>query len=153
MGIRQISIISLLAMLALNGCATVDAPDGASAPDLGPIAGQPVSAHGYLVVACVNQAIQNQSFDMIEEADGENHMVRFQCDGGPATMLFNALAARSAAIGSQWSAGTVLYRSTERIEHDLYGSDLCWRDIAASDSRAAIHGCQFNLNLGAFIAP
>lgn len=139
--------MAMIAALALGGCATMGGGGGseaASAPDFTPVPGQAVSGNGYLVIACVNQAIERQSFDMVGEQDGDNRMIRFTCDGGPALMLFNALAERSAAIGSEWTEGAVVQRSTERVERDLYGSDICTRDSEA-------YRCQFNLNLGGFI--
>ena len=143
---RVSRMAAVAATLALDGCATTGGGDGGSAagPNFTPVPGQAVSGHGYLVIACVNQAIQNQTFDMVGETDGDNRMIRFTCDGGPAVMLFNALAERSAAIGSEWTEGTAVHRSTERVERDLYGSDICTRDGDA-------HHCRFNLNLGGFI--
>lgn len=128
----------------LSGCASQGGAEvPAAGPDLTPIAGQAVTPTGHLVLTCVRQAMDAFTFDMVGD-DGDSRLIRFTCRGGEAEALFNALAERSAAIGSEWQTGTVTYRSTERIERNLYGSDMCWRD---ADSYA----CQFNLNLGGFI--
>jgi hypothetical protein len=135
----------------LMGCATAgprEAPP--TTPDLTPISGQALSATGLQVLACVRQAWTAGTFDMVGD-DGESRLVRFTCQGAEANVLFDALAQRSAAINSEWTQGSATYRSTERIEHSLYGVDLCRRQASPDQTGSADYQCQFNLNLGGFI--
>jgi len=130
-------------VLALAACGGSPPPQPV-APDYSPVPGQAVTTGGQMVVGCVRQAIQADRYDMIGD-DGESRLIRFTCEGAEAQRLFDALAVRSAEIGSEWVDAGVTFRSTERIQQNLYGADMCSRDGAG-------YRCTFNLNLGGFIA-
>jgi hypothetical protein len=137
-------LIALAMSLTTAACAGHGGGGEASGPpDLTPIPGRPLTQTARLVLDCVDQAQTSAGVDMIAD-DGEGRMIRFTCTGATAEALFGALAPRSAAIGSEWVEDGVVHRSTERMQEDLYGLDVCRRDGAA-------HVCVFNLNLGAFI--
>ncbi len=151
--IRNLSFLAsvCLGTALLVGCATTNRPTArAEEPDLSPIVGQAVTPAGHLVLACVRQALATNTYDMVGD-DGDSRLIRFTCGGGEAEALFNALADRSANIGSEWQAGAVTYRSTERAARNLYGVDLCWRDAITYGDERATYACHFNLNLGGFI--
>ncbi len=138
------AIAGLATLGLLSACASPGSGETLGPPDLSPIPAHPLTANGYLVIACVNQAIQNQAFEMLAEEDGDNRLIRFICDGGPALMTFNALGDRSAEIGSEWTEGDAIIRSTERVERNLYGVDFCRK-------QAETYRCEFSLNVGGFI--
>lgn len=129
------------AMLA-SACATSD--DRPAAPDYAPIPALPMTDNGRLILACLQQAMDTGALGRISD-DENSGLIRFTCVGAPATALFEALGPRSAEIGSEFAVDSVIHRSSERIQENLYGADLC--RVRTSGG----HECEINLNLGGFL--
>ena len=118
------------------------APDYTRFPDLA------MTDNGRLVVACVEQALDAGHYHRI--SDGEDSgLIRFVCSDDAAEALFVALGPRSAEIGSEFEVDGVLHRSSERVQTNLYGVDLCRRMNVGITSPN--YRCEINLNLGGFI--
>ena len=134
--------LALLCAVAVTACATTgDEVD--AAPDYSPIEALPVTDNGRLVIACLEQSLAANRYHRISD-DENSGLIRFLCEGGPATAQFEALGPRSARIGSEFRIDGVVHRSSERIQDNLYGLDLC-------RAAAGGHECEINLNLGGFI--
>ena len=136
-----------LLSIALAGAAAACATGGDPAegpPDLTPVAGSPASARAKLYADCVGQAAQAGTYDRNSDADTE--LIRFTCSGEPARAFFEGLAARSAAVGSEWTAQGRTWRSTNRVRRDLFGVDYC------SAGASGDHQCVVVLNAGEFLA-
>ncbi len=112
-------------------------------PDLSKVAGTPASSHGKLYADCLAQAASAGALDQTSNKD--THLLRFNCGGAPAKALYDALATWSAAQHSEWSADGRTWRSTEKIVHDLFGTDYCSTDGAAD------YQCELTVNVGAFL--
>lgn len=145
---RLITALGVCAVL--SACATTDGAETGSTPDYSPVSGRALSANAGLVLACLDEARAAGRTDMIGD-DGDSRLIRFACEGVPAQALFDAMAERSAAIESEWRNGAVVFRSTEKIQRDLYGADVCSRDSVSYGAEGATYRCQINLNVGGFI--
>ena len=136
------ALVALGATLIGAGCATTR-PAQPAGPDYSPVAGQPVTVNGELYVECLHAAILAKTYDVT--ADRAAKLLRFRCAGMPAQRLYDALGARSASQHSEWIFGGRTWRSTQRIERDLVGSDIC-STVNGSDFR-----CDIVLNVGEFL--
>ena len=135
-------LLSLAAAASAAACATGD-PEREAPPDLAPVAGSPATPRAKLYADCVGQAAQAGTYDRSRDPDTE--LIRFTCSGEPARLFFDALAARSATIGSEWTAQGRTWRSTNRVRRNLFGVDYCWREAEGG------HGCVVVLNAGDFL--
>lgn len=133
-------------VLAAGLAACAHAPEPATAPpDYAPIVGDSAPPNARLYADCIGQAVASGTYDRVHDPDTE--LIRFTCTGAPARAFYDGLAARSAAVGSEFSSGGLTYRSTERINRNLFGLDFCATD-AADHAR-----CEINLNAGTFLQP
>ncbi len=135
-------VLPLLAVMSLGACASTSEPDGA-APNYSAVATLPPSSRARLYADCIAAAVAAGTY-----AHAQNHdtdMVVFTCDGRPARAFFEGLAARSAAVGSAFTHDGRTWRSTNRVERNLFGVDVCSTDGAA-DFR-----CSISLNAGPFL--
>jgi len=129
------------AMLA-SACATSDGED--TAPDYAPIQTLPMTDNGRLILACLKQSMDTGALGRISDSES-SALIRFTCVGAPATALFEALGPRSAEMDSEFTIDGVVHRSSEQIQENLYGADVC--RVRASGG----HECEINLNLGGFL--
>lgn len=128
---------------ALTACAGVpDAPIGP--PDYALIPVEP-SPRAALYADCIAQATANRSYGRAHDRDTE--LVVFTCTGAPARAFYEGLAARSAEVGSEWTFDGRTWRSTNRVQRDLFGADWCSTDPQTG------HRCVISLNAGAFLRP
>lgn len=97
-----------------------------------------------LYADCVGQATRQNTYGRSHDASTE--MVRFNCDGAPARAFYEALDAWSLEQDTRWEHNGWRYRSTNRVQRDLFGVDWC-----ASDGTA--YACVINLNVGEFGTP
>jgi hypothetical protein len=108
------------------------------APDYRAVAVTPAPPHGDLYAQCLADAAANHRY--ARAADPDTTLLVFTCTGAPARAFFDALAAHSAAAGSEFTAGGTTYRATNRVRHDLFGVDYCSADE-----------CHITLNAGEFL--
>lgn len=128
--------------LALTACA--HAPSAApAAPDYTPLRDDPAPAHARYYADCIAQAANSGAFR--RAADGGDELILFTCTGAPARAFYEALGPWSARIGSAFEHDGRSYRSTARVEVDLFGVDLC------SAASGADHRCVLSFNAGDFL--
>ena len=138
--IRPVLVAALGVSLTLGACAST--PDGpAGPPDFTPITATP-APRAALYADCIAQAAASGRYG---RAYDEVHVVVFTCEGEPARTFFDALAAFSAANGSEVAVGDRTIRSTTRIERDLFAADYCER-------QRGLYRCAISLRTGEFVA-
>lgn len=140
---RRLSL-SLLALSGLVASACASGPDTpVGPPDYSAVATLPPSPRARLYADCVAASVAAGTY-----AHAQNHntdMVVFTCDGRPARAFYVGLADHSAAVGSEFVHDGRTWRSTNRVERDLFGVDVCSTDGAAN------FRCSISLNAGPFL--
>lgn len=137
------STVALMATAALTACAsTPDTPAGP--PDYSTIVGDPAPPQARLIVDCIAAATSAGTYDRVQ--DGDTRMIRFSCSGPVARAFYDGLAEHSAAVGSEFRFEGRTYRSTDRVQRDLFAVDHCTIDQQESAQ------CTVNLNVGGFLA-
>lgn len=121
----------------MTACAS-HPPVAKPTPDYRPVAIAPAPPQGELYANCLADAIANHRFGRAQ--DPGTTLLVFTCNGAAANAFFDGLAAWSAKAGSEFVANGVTYRSTARVQHDLFGVDYCSRDA-----------CSITLNAGDFL--
>ncbi|WP_343793183.1 hypothetical protein [Brevundimonas kwangchunensis] len=140
---RHLKPLALLLPALLAACASTPyAPTGPA--DFSPIATTP-APHARLYADCIGQAATAGTYGRAHDADTE--MVQFTCTGAPARAFYDALAARSAEVGSEVVANGRTFRSTNRIIANLFGADHC------STGGAGDYRCSLSFNAGEFLKP
>ncbi|MDB4962565.1 MAG: hypothetical protein JWP01_2564 [Myxococcales bacterium] len=124
-----------LALLA--ACASSRPPAG-TGPDYRPVPTSAAPPRATLYADCLADAIANKRY--AKAGDEDTDVLVFTCTGAPARAFFDGLAAWSAQIGSEFQSGGQTYRSTARVQRDLFGVDYCSADA-----------CVVTLNAGAFV--
>lgn len=133
-------LLALCASALLGACATH--PPADVTPNLTPIAGVP-EPRAKIYADCIGQSAAAETYD--RSSDASTDLIRFTCTGAPARAFFDVLEARSAAVGSQWTAEGRTWRSTNRVNRDLFGVDYC------SAGGAGDVQCVISLNAGPFL--
>ncbi len=140
---RHRPLLAAFAMgAALTACAHAPEPV-AGPPDYSAIAIQP-SVKAGLYAECIAQAAEARTYGRAHDEDTE--MVLFVCSGAPARAFYDGLASRSADVGSETSVGGLTYRSTNRVQTNLFGVDYCQTD-------GRTYACVISLNAGEFLRP
>ena len=137
----------LLAALALGGSLTACAHGVEPviiAPDYAPLAGQPAPANARLYADCLAQAAASGAFRRAADGGGEE-LILFTCTGAPARAFFDALGPWSARIDSAFDHDGRTYRSTAKVQANLFGVDSC------SAVGGADHRCVLTFNAGDFL--
>ncbi len=139
---KSIALVATLigGSIAVTGCATTPDRGAVSTPDYTPVVTQP-HPRAALYVDCIAQATTAGAYGYAE-TDGNVRLV-FTCTGAPARAFYDGLAARSAAIGSEFQAGGRTLRTTEVVERDMFGVDYC------STGGPGDFRCIVSLNTGA----
>ena len=137
---RLLPVVS--ALLATAACAT--APEAAMGPPNFTAIETSPSPKAEFYAACIGQAAAQGAYGRASDPDTE--MVLFTCTGTPARLFYDALAARSAEVGSETVIGARTYRSTNPVRANLFGVDYCW--VEAGD-----YQCTISLNAGEFLRP
>lgn len=130
-------------MPSLPGMSRSHAAEAAAAPDYTPIAGEMPSPQARLYADCISQASGNRAYQRAQDEDST--LLLFTCAGAAARAFYEGLEARSAAIGSEFTANGRTFRSTEVVQRNLFGVDYC-----STDGRGD-YACVITLNTGAFI--
>lgn len=114
-----------------------------TAPDYTPVAGELPSPRGRLYADCIAQAAGNRAY--LRGQDKDSTVLLFTCTGGAARAFYEGLAEHSAAIGSEFSSQGRTFRSTDRVQRNLFGVDYCSTDGSGD------YACVITLNTGAFL--
>jgi len=130
-------------LLTLGGCASTLAQP-LVAPDYSAVATSSASPRANLYADCIAQATTTES--LAEAHDDDSDLILFRCQGAPARAFYDGLAARSAAIGSQFDFQGRTYRSTNAVIANLYGVDYC------STGGPDDYACVITLNAGPFLS-
>lgn len=136
-----------LAALALAGLLTAcaHAPDAAvTVADYRPIAGDPAPANARLYADCLGQAAAAGTWRRAADGGGDE-LILFTCAGAPARAFYDALGPWSARIGSAFDHDGRSYRSTARVQTNMFGVDSC------SAAAGADHRCVLSFNAGDFL--
>jgi hypothetical protein len=136
----RFAFLALAASIAVAGCATAPEATFAGPPDFSPIQTQP-HARARLFVDCIAQATAAGAYGHAHSGDSDRLL--FTCNDAPARALYDGLAARSAAIGTEAQVDGRTFRTTEIVERDLFGVDYC------STGGANDFTCVITLNTGA----
>lgn len=134
--------LAALPVIPLAACATTT--DTAAERDFTPINQGPLTHQARLYADCIEQAARSNTYG--RAADGDTEMVRFNCTGQPAQAFWTALEAWSLEQDSRWEHNGWSYRSTNRVQQNLFGVDFC-----ASDGTG--YQCVIHLNVGGFATP
>lgn len=145
-------IAPLLAASLLSACAGLPGLAGmgggnasavATAPDYTPVSGDLPSPRGRLYADCIAQAAGNRAY--LRGQDEDSTLLLFTCTGAAARAFYDGLAEHSAAIGSEFTSQGRTFRSTDRVQRNLFGVDYC-----STDGRGD-YACVITLNTGAFL--
>lgn len=145
-------LASVLAASLLGACAALSDMPGfpgrtaAGTPlsrDYTPVASELPPPSGRLYADCIAQASGNGAFLRAQSEDST--LLLFTCTGAAARTFYEGLEAHSAAIGSQFTSAGRTFRSTDRVQRNLYGVDYCSTDGTADFQ------CVITLNTGAFL--
>lgn len=137
----------LLAGLALAGTLTAcaHAPEALPGPpDYTPLAGEPAPAHARLYADCIGQAAAAGTYRRAADGGGDE-LILFTCTGAPARAFWDALGPWSVQIGSAFEHDGRSYRSTAKVQANMFGVDSC------SAANGADHRCVITFNAGDFL--
>lgn len=144
-------IAPIVAASLLGACAGIPglpgmggrAPEMATAPDYTPIAGEVPPSGARLYADCLDQAATNRAY--VTAKDEDTTLLLFTCTGAAARAFYDGLEVRSLAIGSEFTSAGRTYRSTDRVQRNLFGVDYCSTDGAGE------YACVITLNTGDFL--
>jgi hypothetical protein len=137
----------LLAALALGATLTACAHASEAVvapPDYSPIAGDPAPAHARLYADCIGQATASGTYRRAADGGGDE-LILFTCTGAPAHAFYDALGPWSARIDSAFQHDGRSYRSTAKVQTNMFGVDSC------SAANGADHRCVITFNAGDFL--
>ena len=132
-----------LVLATLSACAHGGQTE-ATAPDYAPIVGSPAPANARFYADCIAQAAASGTFVRASDGGGDE-LILFTCTGLPAAAFYDALGPWSAKIGSAFDHDGRRYRSTARVQRNLFGVDSC------SAIGNADHRCVITFNAGDFL--
>jgi len=113
-------------------------------PDYAPLAGEPAPPHARLYADCLAQAAGNGTYRRAADGGGDE-LILFTCTGAPAQAFYDALGPWSAQIGSGFEHDGRSYRSTAKVQANLFRVDSC------SAAGGADHRCVLTFNAGDFL--
>lgn len=140
---RITAVVAILSALGAAACSHgAEGPPGP--PDLTPIAGAPAPANARLYADCIARAAANGTYRRADDGDG-TEVILFTCEGPPALAFYEALGPWSRQIDSEFAMDGRTFRSTARVQRNLFGVDYC------SASAAGDHRCVITFNAGDFV--
>lgn len=140
---RLPQLIALGLSATLAACAHGAAPVS-SAPDYSPIVGSAAPANARFYADCLAQAAANATYVRASDGGGDE-LILFTCMGAPAMAFYDALSPWSAQIGSAFEHEGRAYRSTAKVQRNLFGVDFC------STRAGADPLCIITFNAGDFL--
>lgn len=135
-------LLAMGALLPLVACGGKSSPSSTPAPDYRPVAAEPAPANAKLYADCLANAAANSRYHRAHDED--TSLLLFTCTGEPARAFFDGLAAWSARVGSEFEHEGRTFRSTARVQQNLFGVDYCATD-------GSEHECVITLNVGDFV--
>ncbi|QSF53682.1 hypothetical protein [Brevundimonas fontaquae] len=141
---KTVITLAIVSTLACAACAT--APDRPpSAPDYSAVPTQAPTPNARLYAACLEQAAAADAYRRADNRDGAEYIL-FTCTGAPAAAFATALIPWSEKIGSTFQRDGRTFRSTAKVEADLFGVDSCSTDAMGGDTV-----CILSFNAGDFL--
>lgn len=139
--VRPLAVLPVLGLLA--ACAHGTAPV-AGPPNYAPIAGDPAPPNARYYVDCIGQAAATGSYRRAADGGGDE-LILFTCTGAPARAFYDALGPWSVTHDSAFEHDGRSYRSTAKVQANMYGVDSC-STAAEADPR-----CVITFNAGDFL--
>lgn len=136
-------LIALGTAATLAACAHGAEPVN-STPDYSPMVGSLAPANARFYADCIAQAAANATYVRASDGGGDE-LILFTCTGAPAMAFYDALGSWSAQIGSAFEHAGRSYRSTAKVQRNLFGVDSCSTQ-AGADPR-----CVITFNAGDFL--
>ena len=127
----------------LSACAHAAVPV-AVAPNYAPLTGDPAPANARYYADCIGQAAATGTYRRAADGGGDE-LILFTCTGVPARAFYDALGPWSVRLDSAFSHDGRTYRSTAKVQTNMYGVDSC----SAADG--ADHRCVITFNAGDFL--
>lgn len=141
---KTVITLAIVSTLACAACAT--APDRPpSAPNYSAVATQAPTPNARLYAACLEQAAAADAYRRADNGDGAEYIL-FTCTGAPAAAFAKALIPWSEKIGSTLQRDGRTFRSTAKVEANLFGVDSCSTDAMGGDAV-----CILSFNAGDFL--
>ncbi len=136
--------LTVVSALACAACATApNAPP--PPPNYSAVPTQAPTPNARLYAACLQQAAAADAYRRADNGDGAEYIL-FTCTGAPAAAFATALIPWSEKIGSMFQRDGRIFRSTAKVEADLYGVDSCSTDATGGDAI-----CILSFNAGDFL--
>ena len=139
---RHFALVAAVGSLAA-ACAHAPTP-AAAPPNYAPIVGDPAPPNARLYAACFQQAADTGSYRRAADGGGDE-LLLFTCTGAPARAFYDALGPWSTQIDSGFEHDGRTYRSTAKVQANMFGVDSC------STSDGADHRCVITFNAGDFL--
>ena len=141
---KTVITLAIVSTLACAACAT--APDAPlSSPNYAAAPTQEPTRHAHLYASCLHQAAAAGAYRRTDDGDG-TELLLFTCTGAPAAAFAAALAPWSDKIGSVFQRDGRTFRSTAKVQADLFGVDYCSTDATGDDAV-----CVLSFNAGDFL--
>lgn len=136
--------LAVVSAFACAACATApNAPP--PPPNYSTVPTQAPTPNARLYAACLLQAAAADAYRRADNGDGAEYIL-FTCTGAPAAAFATALIPWSEKIGSMFQRDGRIFRSTAKVEADLYGVDSCSTDATGGDAI-----CILSFNAGDFL--
>lgn len=141
---KPVITLAIVSALACTACAT--APDSPpSRPNYSAVPTQAPTPNARLYAACLGQAAAAGEYRRADNGDGAEYIL-FTCTGAPAAAFATALIPWSEKIGSTFQRDGRTFRSTAKVQADLFGVDSCSTDATCGDAV-----CVLSFNAGDFL--
>ena len=136
--------IAVILSATLAACA--HAPEAVPAPpDYTPITGDPAPPNARYYADCIGQAAASSAYRRASDGGGDE-LILFTCTGAPARAFYDALGLWSVRLGTGFLHDGRSYRSTAKVQRNMFGVDSCSVDASNTD-----HRCVITFNAGDFL--
>ena len=138
------SVTAAVLLVALTACA--HEPEAAPiAPDYSPITGDPAPPNARYYADCIGQAAASGAFRRASDGGGDE-LILFTCTGAPARAFYDALGPWSVRLDTGFLHDGRSYRSTAKVQANMFGVDSCSVNASDADPR-----CVITFNAGDFL--
>ena len=137
------TLAGLVAAASLAACAHGSEPV-VGPPDYAPIGGDPAPPNARYYADCLGQAAAAGTYRRASDGGGDE-LILFTCTDAPARAFYDALGPWSARLESAFEHGGRTYRSTAKVQANMFGVDSC------SAAAGADHRCVISFNAGDFL--
>ena len=141
---KTVVALAILCTLASGACATApEAPPMAA--NYAAVPTQAPTPNARLYADCLEQAAAAGAYRRTDDGRGAEFLL-FTCTGAPAAAFVTALMPWSDKIGSVFQRDGRTFRSTAKVQADLFGVDSCSTDASGGDPI-----CILSFNAGDFL--